>query len=214
MNNAFEQNLEAAVRAHADLSDGSHDMSHMRRVKRIALEIAKAEGQGDTDVLIAAAYLHDLVSLPKSDPNRSKASAMSAKAARPIMAGLGMAEGSIANACHAIEAHSFSAGVPAKTIEAKILQDADRFDALGAIGISRVFYISGTMKRSLFDGDDPFAQARELDDTNFALDHFEVKLFKLPAMMQTVSGRTLAEERVAFMRQFIDQIRGELVPGS
>ena len=212
MNDDFEQNLEAVVSNYAGQSDGSHDMSHMRRVKQVALRIAQSEGAGDKVVLIAAAYLHDLVNLPKSNPNRSKASAMSAQAARPIMTELGMSPDAIANASHAIEAHSFSAGVPAETIEAKILQDADRLDALGAIGIARVFHISGTMKRPLFDGDDPFAQARKLDDRNFALDHFDVKLFKLPAMMQTVSGRALAKERVAFMRQFIEQIRGELLP--
>ncbi|MGL4236067.1 HD domain-containing protein, partial [Tabrizicola sp.] len=194
----------------ADLSDGSHDLSHLRRVKRIALQIAARERRGDHDILIAAAYLHDLVNLPKSHPDRAQASRLSAKAARPLLAELEMTTDQIDAVCHAIEAHSFSAGIPPETIEAQILQDADRFDALGAIGIARLFYIAGSLGSQLFDQDDPFAQTRPLDDRQFALDHFEIKLFKLPDGMNTDSARALAQSRIGFLRSYLRQLRDEL----
>ncbi|MCP5995663.1 HD domain-containing protein, partial [Klebsiella pneumoniae] len=74
---------------------------------------------------------------------------------------------------HAIEAHSFSAGIAPQSLEAKIVQDADRLEALGAIGLARVFAVSGALGTALFDADDPFAGARALDDKAFALDHFQ-----------------------------------------
>jgi uncharacterized protein len=112
--------------------------------------------------------------------------------------------------CHVIEAHSFSAGIKPKTIEAEILQDADRFDAIGAIGIARLFYIAGSLGSQLFDEDDPFAESRPLDDRRFALDHFEIKLLKLPEAMNTDAARALAQSRVGFLRSFLRQIRSEI----
>src|SRR5690606_35255761 len=88
-------------------------------------------------------------------------------------------------AFYAIEAHSFSAGIPARTEEAKIVQDADRMEALGAIGLVRVFAVSGALNTILFDADDPFADRRELDDKKYALDHFQCKLLRLAGTMQT-----------------------------
>lgn len=210
MKQDLETKLEAMLIQHGDLSDASHDISHMRRVKRIALEIAGIETGANEKVLIAAAYLHDLVNLPKSHPDRAKASTLSAEAARPLLVELGFDEDTIAATGHAIEAHSFSAGIRPETLEAKILQDADRLDAVGAIGIARVFYIAGKLDSALFDPDDPFAKARPLDDKRFALDHFEVKLLRLPDLMTTDGGRTVASQRIDFMRQFLDQLAGEL----
>ena len=111
---------------------------------------------------------------------------------------------------HAIHAHSFSAQVEPLTAEAKILQDADRMEALGAIGLARVFYTAGVLHQRLFDGDDPLALHREPDDQQYSLDHFSVKLFRLPALMNTATGRKLAEEKVEYLRQFLQRIEGEI----
>ena len=203
--------LEAILPAHIDGSDGSHDVHHSRRVLRVALKIAEVEeGDADAMTLVCAAYLHDLVNLPKNHPDRSRASAMSAEAARPILQELGVDPDRIAGACHAIETHSFSAGKPPHTLEAKILQDADRLEALGAIGIARAFYIAGLLGSGLFDGGDPLATNRPLDDKKFALDHFEVKLYRLAGTMQTEEGRRLAELRTDYIRSFVDQLVREL----
>lgn len=202
--------LEAEFLAHDPGTDASHDIHHARRVMRTALSLACAEGEGDETVLIAAAYLHDWVNLPKNHPDRARASALSAEAAVPILAQLGFAPPKIEATCHAILAHSFSAGIPPETLEARVLQDADRLEALGAIGLARVFSISGALGRPLFDGDDPFAQHRPLDDSRYAIDHFSVKLLKLPETMQTAAGRTLANERADVLQRFLSDLAKEL----
>lgn len=202
--------LEAAFEAHDDSSDNSHDINHARRVMRSALEIAAGEGGGNQRVIIAAAYLHDWINLPKNHPERARASALSAEAARPILKSLGFDEAEREAACHAIVAHSFSAGITPETLEAKALQDADRLEALGAIGLARTFAISGQLGSSLFDGEDPFAVNRPLDDKRYSVDHFEVKLLRLPETMQTSMGRQLADRRADVLRRFLADLAEEL----
>ncbi len=201
--------LKAAVRRHMTGADPAHDIGHLARVWENAKAIADVEG-GDLRVLAGAAFLHDLVNLPKSDPDRAMASTRSAEAAVPILESLGFSGVEIDATAHAIRAHSFSAGIAPETIEARVLQDADRLDALGAVGIARMFTVSGGLDRAIADADDPFATARELDDGRFALDHFAVKLLRLEAAMSTVTGRKLAATRTARMRAFV-QAFGEEV---
>jgi uncharacterized protein len=97
-----------------------------------------------------------------------------------------------------------------QTVEAKILQDADRLEAVGAIGVARVFYIAGQLGAQLFDAEDPLAAGRELDDRRYALDHFAVKLLKLPAMMHTAAARRHGEQHAAWMRLFIEKLCHEI----
>lgn len=202
--------LEAAFAASETGTDASHDINHARRVMRSALGIARNEGSADEQVIVAAAYLHDLVNLPKNHPERSGASARSAEGARPILERLDFSAAQIEAVQHAIVTHSFSANLEPFTLEAKAIQDADRLEAIGAIGIARVFAIAGQMGSSLFDGEDPFARRRPPDDKRFAVDHFAIKLFKLPATMQTRTGREIAERRTQFMRDYLDQLAHEL----
>ena len=135
---------------------------------------------------------------------------MSSEAAEPILRDLGFAEDEIKDVGHAIVAHSYSAGVPPETQEARILRDADRLDALGAIGIARVFAVSGALDRALYDPDDPFAENRDLDEAAFALDHWQTKLLKLPQDMATPVGARLARERVAVMRAYLAQFADDV----
>jgi uncharacterized protein len=111
---------------------------------------------------------------------------------------------------HAIEAHSFSAALVPATIEASVVQDADRLEALGAIGIARCFSTAGTMGRRYYRPDDPFAQARTPDDSDNTLDHFYVKLFNVAATLRTAAGREEGARRAAFMRTYLDEFRREL----
>ena len=189
-------------------ADGSHDIGHFRRVWRHASAIAAEEG-GDHEVLVAAAWFHDLVNPPKNSPERSKGSMLSAEAAVPILRGEGFPSAKIADVRHAIIAHSFSAGVTPETREAMIIQDADRLDALGAIGIARTFCVAGQVGVSLFDPDDPLAKERPLDDRAFALDHFEIKLFQIAESLHTKTAQQLARQRVDFMRGFVKQLIAE-----
>ncbi|MDX1381797.1 MAG: hypothetical protein R3233_11780, partial [Xanthomonadales bacterium] len=125
-------------------------------------------------------------------------------------AGLGIAADTRAAIAHAIEAHSFSAGIEPRTIEARVVQDADRLDALGAVGIARWMMVGGVLGHPLYDPDDPFAEDREPDDTRWSLDHWQVKLSRLPGTMQTETGRAEAERRAAVMRDYLDALRREI----
>jgi len=90
------------------------------------------------------------------------------------------------------------------------VQDADRLESLGAIGLARVFYTSGALGRPLFDSEDPLANRRELDDATYALDHFQKKLLKLPETMQTEAGRELARYNADFLVSYMAKLCAEL----
>jgi len=190
--------------------DGSHDRSHLARVAANAMAIAAAEADCDRAVLTAAVLLHDCVAVEKNSPQRSRASRLAAVKARSILVGLGWDKRRIDQAAHAIEAHSFSAGIAPETIEARIVQDADRLDAIGAIGIARCFYVAGRMGSGLYDPFDPAADHRALDDAAFALDHFGAKLFKVATNFQTKTGQALADARTRTMRDFVAALLTEI----
>ncbi|WP_237657946.1 HD domain-containing protein [Tolumonas lignilytica] len=207
----WQQQLENWLEQHHTETDGAHDIAHFRRVWKTARALNQAEGgQGDELVLLAAAYLHDIVSLPKNHPERHLSSRLAAREAAVILLELGFPQKKINAVAHAIETHSFSANLPAETWEAKLLQDADRMEALGAIGLARVFYTSGRMERDMFDPYDPLAKHRQLDDMQFALDHFFVKLYKVADGMQTQAGRDMAKQRRKYLEGYVKQLLTEL----
>jgi uncharacterized protein len=196
----------------ADSSDGSHDRSHLLRVWRNADAIAEHEPGCDRAVLTAAVILHDCVAVEKDSPQRAQASRLSAARARSVLADLGWDEGRIERTAHAIEAHSFSAGIAPETPEARVLQDADRLDAIGAVGVARCFYVAGRMGSGLYEPGDPAAERRPLDDRAFALDHFGAKLFKLAGSFRTRSGQAMADQRTRAMQDFYRAFLVELGP--
>lgn len=195
-------------------ADAAHDLAHVRRVVAWAERIGRAEG-ADLDVVLPAAWLHDCVVLPKDSPNRKKASFLAADVAAEALRQWGEAEGRIEAVAHAVEAHSFSAGVEPRTMEAKAVQDADRLDALGALGIARCFATAGAMGAALFHPEDPVPSgARPLDDRSYAVDHFFAKLFRLPETLHTATARAEADRRVRFMRGFLNQLAAEVGTGT
>ncbi|WP_447882422.1 HD domain-containing protein [Serratia fonticola] len=189
--------------------DGSHDVAHLHRVWKNSRQISQDEG-GDQQILCAAVLLHDCVAVEKNSPQRHLASRMAAEKASIALASLGWSVGDISKTAHAIEAHSFSAAIPPQTLEAKILQDADRLDAIGMIGVARCFYIGGRMRSALYDAADPLAQQRQYDDKRFTLDHFETKLFKLQEGFQTEAGRRMTALRTQRMRRFLSELLEEV----
>lgn len=189
--------------------DGSHDVAHLHRVWKNCRQISQDEG-GDQQILCAAVLLHDCVAVEKNAPQRHLASRMAAEKASIALATLGWSDENINKTAHAIEAHSFSAAIPPQTLEAKILQDADRLDAIGMIGVARCFYIGGRMRSALYDAADPLAQQRQYDDKRFTLDHFETKLFKLQEGFQTAAGRRMAALRTERMRRFLSELLEEV----
>jgi len=203
--------LAATLLPHAlePSEDGAHDLSHLQRVWHNARSIQAEEG-GDLEVLLAAVLLHDCVAVEKNSPLRSKASALAAAKAEQILQALGWQSATIAAVTHAIQTHSFSAALTPNSIEAKIVQDADRLDSLGMIGVARTFYTAGRMGSALYDPQDPTAQQREYDDKRFCLDHFQTKLLHLADGFQTATGQRLAQARHQrlkdFMLTFIEEI--------
>jgi uncharacterized protein len=191
-------------------SDGSHDMSHLLRVWRNAEAIARTEPSCDMQLLAAAVLLHDCVNVAKNSPQRAMASRLSAARARELADHLGWHAARVAALGHAIEAHSFTSGLAPETLEACILRDADKLDAIGAIGIARCFYVAGRMGSALYDADDFHATRRNVDDQRYAIDHFEAKLFRLAEEFCTEAGRAMAAERCAVMRRFVDAFRSEV----
>lgn len=209
---APHQSLAAQLLPHAtEGDDGSHDVAHLLRVYRNAMRIHAAEG-GDGQVLAAAVLLHDCVAVEKNSPLRAQASRLAADKAAGVLDGLGWQAREIAAVAHAVTAHSFSANIAPETLEAKILQDADRLDAIGMVGAARCFYVAGRMGSALYDVADPEAKDRPLDDRTYAIDHFAAKLFKLADGFQTAEGAKLAQERHDRLRQvydlFLDEIQG------
>ncbi|PHM24471.1 HD domain-containing protein [Xenorhabdus ehlersii] len=194
--------------------DGAHDIAHLHRVWRNAKQICEAES-GNLRLVFVAVLLHDCVSVEKNAPNRHLASRMAAEKAALILKDLAWNEKEINATCHAIEAHSFSAGLTPKTLEAKIVQDADRLDSIGMVGVGRCFYTAGRMGSSLYDLHDPLAKQREYNDKAYTIDHFFTKLFKIESEFQTVSGRKMASERAErmklFLNAFLDEIQIEPV---
>lgn len=192
-----------------DNGDGSHDTSHLQRVWKNAAAIHAEEG-GDAEVLFAATLLHDCVAVEKNSPLRAQASRLAAEKATEILTSLGWPDGKIQAVAHAVEAHSFSASITPTTIEAKALQDADRLDAIGMLGVARCFYTAGRMGSAMYDPADPHAADRVLDDKRYAIDHFRTKLLTLSSGFQTVTGRRLAEVRHNRLQRFLDEFSEEI----
>lgn len=201
---------EEVARLWAGTSDSAHDFGHLQRVWANCQALLADAPDADAKALQIAVIFHDAVNLPKDAPNRAQASTLSAQVAAQWLTAQGWPEDRIATVTHAITAHSFSAQIAPRTVEARILQDADRLEALGAIGIARMFAVSGALGQALFDADDPLALNRPLNDKAFALDHLEVKLFRIVDTMQTPTGRAMAAERAEWMSSFRTRLLREL----
>lgn len=189
--------------------DAAHDISHVQRVVNTAKKLAVEEG-ADLSIVLPAAYLHDCFTYPKDHPNRKQSSIIAAKKAVAFLESIDYPQQYHDAIAHAIEAHSFSANIRPNTLEAEVVQDADRLDALGAIGVTRCIQVSTEFDAQLYDDKDIFAQQRELDDKQFTLDHFQTKLFKIAETMNTESARREAQKRKAFMQAYIEQLHDEV----
>jgi len=209
----FERKIrEASAEEAARLggNDPAHDHAHFLRVVTTAKRLAESEG-AKLEVVVPAAWLHDLVNVPKDDPRRSIASKLSGEAAVAFLREEGYPDAYFEEIRHAIEAHSFSAKIEAKTKEAAVVQDADRLDGLGAIGIARVFSVGGLLRRKIYAAEDPFGTTgRPLDDLENTLDHFFVKLFKTADSLRTAAGREEGKRRLETMRAYLRELGREL----
>ena len=193
-----------------DGRDSAHDFQHIKRVYKNAEVIGRREG-ADMKILLPAALLHDLVVYPKASAKTSKSADDSADMAEKLLRSFRYPQDKIDKICYCIRTHSYSKRLVPATLEGKILQDADRLDALGAIGIARTFSVGGSEKRPFYNPDDPFWKSnRELNDREWTLDHFQTKLLKLKDSMHTNTARKMGQERAKFMGLFIKELQREL----
>jgi len=190
-------------------NDSAHDFEHTMRVYKNAQKICKKE-KANEKLVLSAALLHDIVSYPKSDKRSKTSSIESAKKSKKILEKLDFTKEEITIILGAILDHSFSQNKIPKTIEGKILQDSDRLDALGAIGIARVFATGGSLKRPFYNIDDPFCKKRTPDDHTWTVDHFFQKLLKLESLMNTKSGKVDAKKRTRILKEFLNQLKQEI----
>ncbi|ELB1481894.1 HD domain-containing protein [Vibrio parahaemolyticus] len=189
--------------------DAAHDIEHVKRVVKTAKQLCDEEN-ADIAIVLPAAYLHDCFTYPKDHPNRKQSSAIAAKKAIAYLESIQYPQHYHDTIAHAIEAHSFSANIRPNTLEAQIVQDADRLDALGAIGVTRCIQVSTHFNAQLYNDDDMFAKERELNDKQFTVDHFQTKLFKIVDTMNTESAKLEANKRKAFMQTYLKQLHDEV----
>lgn len=203
----FEK-LEKYVKKRLE-NDAAHDFEHIMRVLKNAKIIAKKEN-ANIRVITAAVLLHDIISYPKSDARSKNSSLESAEESEKILKKYNFDKDEIKVISDAIRDHSFSRDVIPKTLEGKILQDADRLDALGSIGIARTFAVGGSENRPFYNKDDPFCKRRSPDDKNWTLDHFYKKLLLLENKMNTKTGKMLAKKRIKIMKKFLYELEKEI----
>jgi uncharacterized protein len=164
-------------------------------------------------VVIFAALLHDAGSGPKLRDKSRESEKKRLAAVEEFLKRRHLPEDVVERVLRAVEVHSFSKGIKPTTPEETILQDADRLDAIGAVGIARVFLTGGALGRPFYNPTDPFCKKREPDDGKWNLDHFFKKLLLLEAGMQTETGRRLARRRGAVLRRYLSELEEEISKG-
>jgi len=187
--------------------DPGHDVAHCLRVAHWTIKLGDSI---DPRHAIAAALLHDIPNIPKDSPDRTRASELAADHARRLLGELGFDAASITLMSEAVHDHSYSTGRVPRSPLGDALQDADRLEALGALGILRTASCGARMGADYFDADDPWAERRELDDARHTVDHFFKKLLLLAPTLRTAAGRAEAERRTAFMVEFLRQLGSEI----
>ena len=190
-------------------ADPGHGIDHVSRVVRTAERLARLE-HAHPMVVMPSAWLHDCVLVAKNSPERSKASQLAAYKAQELLDTIEYPNEFRTDIGHAIESHSFSAAIECQSMEAKVVQDADRLEALGAIGIARCLMTAGSLGQALYDINEPFPMTRIPDDRRQSIDHFFAKLFRLPVTMKTETGRAEALQRVDIMKMFLNQLAKEI----
>lgn len=205
----LETHCAAHVREQMTANDPAHDVMHIERVVANTRHLADAEG-ARLEIVVPAAWLHDCVTLPKDSPQRAQASRLAAVEATRLLTAWGCEPDWLPEIAHAIEAHSFTAKIEPRSIDAKVVQDADRLEALGAVGLARTLMLGGFMRKPLYNREDPFCESRIPDDRRFVIDHCYTKLLHVAATMQTAAGRREAEVRTDLIQRFLDELRREI----
>lgn len=171
-----------------------HDYFHIERVVKVAKRIAREEN-ADLFLVELAAWLHDVGDYKLNDGVDKSAELIS-----EFLSKLNVPQEIISKTIEIVSQVSFSKGKTAESLEAQIVQDADRLDAIGAIGLARVFAYGGSKEREIWNPENPEMTT---------IQHFYDKLLKLKDLMNTNSARKIAEERHDFLEKFLERFYKE-----
>jgi len=201
--------LKKYVKKIYEKNDPAHDFMHIMRVYKNAEKICKLE-KANRKLVLVSVLLHDIVKKTYSDKRPKSSADLSADKATLILKKLQFSENDILIVAEAIRNHSFTKGNVSASIEGRILQDADRLDALGAVGIARVFSVSGSKNRQFYQPNDPFSKNRGPNDKKWALDHFFNKLLVLEKSMNTATGKIEAKKRTSVLKNYLNDLKKEI----
>ena len=199
--------------------DAGHDFSHTERVAKLCAQIVsdemivefhRAATLAEIDSSIAAGLLHDCIPVPKNSPLRFESARLCSEKAHEWLSEFKWKADEIPIITDAILKHSYSAGLVPESLLGKVLQDADRLEALGALGLFRTIATGVFMGAELFDKTDPWAKKRALDDKRFTIDHFFTKLLKLPETFRTRTAKNEAIRRANYLQAFVVQLKSEI----
>jgi len=201
--------VKAFARSCFDNASGSHDWDHTLRVFRLCEILGPAEN-ADMEVLGAAAYLHDIGRASQDASNGAICHAeKGAHMAATLVEALPYAKKQKQNILHCIRSHRFRNNCKPATTEARVLFDADKLDAIGAVGVARAFLFAGEVGARLHNPDIDAASGRPYSENDTGYREFKVKLCKIKDRMLTAGGRKLARERHAFMNGFFNRFLDE-----
>jgi uncharacterized protein len=210
MDRFTKERLIRIAKANFQSGDPSHDIYHSMRVVKNAEYIVSKEN-GDLDIIVPAALFHDIICYPKNSGKSKLSSSESADFATKILREIdNYPKGKISKVHTSIKECSFSKQIIPESLESKILQDADRLEATGAISIMRTFASAGLMKSMLYNYEDPFCNDREPDSLVYALDFFRTRLLKVKDSMHTQTARIMAEKRTRILKEFLVSLEEEL----
>jgi uncharacterized protein len=184
-----------------------HDKSHVERVYNLAVQIAKEEN-ADLDVVKAAALLHDVARTMEDEGLIVDHALEGAKIAKKILIEVGFPKEKAAKVLNCIEVHRFRKCVKAESLEAKILQDADRLDIIGAVGIARALTRGGWSNMPIYD---PLIPPKDKYDGESltSVNHIYEKILKVKDTINTKTARQIAEQRHKFVEEFLDKLLRE-----
>ena len=201
--------IKKFAKSYFDAARGSHDWEHTLRVCRLCERIGPAEG-ADMDVLLSAAYLHDIGRRYQDASNGAVCHAeKGAQLAEALLNGLPLSDDQKQNIVDCIKSHRFRGLNIPRTTEARVLFDADKLDAIGAVGVARAYLFAGEVGARLHNPDADIEKARPYsrDDTGFR--EYRVKLCKIKERILTHEGRKLAVKRHRFMEEFFNRFLEE-----
>lgn len=203
------KDIREIAKGHFSSARGSHDWEHTLRVCRLCERIGRAEGV-DMEVLLIAAYLHDIGRASQDASNGAVCHAQKgAKMAESVVGKLPLSEKQKKNIIHCIRSHRFRGNQRPETKEAKVLFDGDKLDAIGAVGVARAFLFAGEVGARLHNPNMNIenTSSYSIDDTGYR--EYKVKLCKIRDRILTKEGRKLAAERHTFMEEFFNRFLKE-----